>query len=487
MGWRVGFAAVLTVVAAAALWSAPATAQNGRESLSYLVGLAPDGDNFLALRSEPSGRNGRRLAKLDPRTLLSETGEWAGDWMKVVVRTTEHAGLTGWVFARYVNCCVAVEPGERFLHVRRSASLNLRDGPSLGARVVRAMNGGTLLRMWGQPVAGDGRDWLPVEIVTTDARGTTGWTSSRFVECCVGVAGGGPAMPLRSAPGHTQMVQPFPSQSMPQQAFPLQEAPSQGGTPSAAQPSPQTAPDQNASPPPSAAASSSPPASAPAVQERGAAEPAAPGPPGPKSTGTGFLVSASGEVLTNAHVVDNCSEILVGAGRPGTLVRADPVNDLALLRIEPPTDTEPLVLDGSGLRLGDEVVAIGYPLSSILGDALSATSGAVASLNGLAGNTSHLLMTAPIQPGNSGGPLIDARGRVVGVVVSKLDELEALKATGSIPQNMNFAIKATVARMFAEASGARLGMMFSSPSDQQSMPDRIERVAPATFQIRCLG
>ncbi len=169
-----GFALVNTM--AAALDGTP---------VHYIVGLEPDEDNWLALRTFPTTLKGDRIAKLDPRTLLRATGSKSGRWLEVEVVTTENAGLRGWVYGRYTKCCINVSASSSFHFVKPEISLSLRDGPSSTSTRVRVLNGGTLLEVRGRPVPDNDREWLPVQIITTDARGQKGWASSRFIECCV--------------------------------------------------------------------------------------------------------------------------------------------------------------------------------------------------------------------------------------------------------------------------------------------------------------
>lgn len=152
-----------------------AVAQSGYH---YIVGLDPRGDNFLALRSEPSGR-GYRVAELGPETLLAATGSRAGRWMEVEVINTVHAGTVGWVFDRYVACCSgAPEPATasigRVSHPS-GAPLNMRSGPSLDARVVGSIPDGTEVPVRDCIFESDARSWCSVEF-----RGRNGWVSTRY-------------------------------------------------------------------------------------------------------------------------------------------------------------------------------------------------------------------------------------------------------------------------------------------------------------------
>lgn len=94
----------------------------------------------------------------------------------------------------------------------------------------------------------------------------------------------------------------------------------------------------------------------------------------------------------------------------------------------------PLAFASTPTRLGASVAVLGYPLRQILAPSINITAGIVSSLARLGGDLRHLQITAPVQPGNSGGPLVDDRGLVVGVVSAKLDTLKVAVATGDVPQ-----------------------------------------------------
>jgi uncharacterized protein len=97
-------------------------------------------------------------------------------------------------------------------------------------------------------------------------------------------------------------------------------------------------------------------------------------------------------------------------------------------------------------RQGDSVVALGYPLTGLLSSDVNVTTGVISALAGVRSDTRFLQLTAPVQPGNSGGPLLDMSGHLVGVVSAKLNAVAV--ATGDIPQNVNFALKGGVAKKF---------------------------------------
>lgn len=175
---------------------------------------------------------------------------------------------------------------------------------------------------------------------------------------------------------------------------------------------------------------------------------------GMTSSGTGFAVSHQGHILTNHHVVDGCISIRVttdGHKKELTVVATDPGNDLALLKLPSPSLGIARFQEGRNIRPGDSVVVVGFPLHGLLASEANVTTGTLSALAGIGNDTRFLQITAPVQPGNSGGPLFDQGGNVVGVVVSKLNALKLAKMTGDIPQNINFAIKSAVVKSFLDS------------------------------------
>lgn len=171
-------------------------------------------------------------------------------------------------------------------------------------------------------------------------------------------------------------------------------------------------------------------------------------------SGSGFVVSAAGHVVTNDHVVAGCNAItLAPGGVAARVVARDARNDLALLQREPPVAAVAAVRTGGGVRPGDEIVVVGYPLRGLLAANPVVTTGTVSALGGLANDTSKLQIAAPVQQGSSGGPLLDRHGLVVGVVQSKINALSIAARTGDIPQNVNFAVNGATLTAFLEASG----------------------------------
>ena len=188
--------------------------------------------------------------------------------------------------------------------------------------------------------------------------------------------------------------------------------------------------------------------------------PRAPSQPGASqevSSGSAFAVSRQGHLLTNNHVVSGCALVeVVGVG-PATVLSRDVGNDLALIQTNSQrADFEPVRITNQVTRLGEEVVALGYPLRGVLGDGLNVTTGTISALSGLGNDSTKLQFTAAIQPGNSGGALVDRTGALVGVVASKLSDMIAINDGGFVPQGVNFAIRKEIAIAFLAAQGMSL-------------------------------
>jgi S1-C subfamily serine protease len=133
------------------------------------------------------------------------------------------------------------------------------------------------------------------------------------------------------------------------------------------------------------------------------------------------------------------------------VVSTDETNDLALLQ-SPQKGKDAATIRATAVHSGDSIIAIGYPFHGLLTSDFTVTTGIVSSLSGILNDTRFLQISAPVQPGNSGGPLLDTSGLLVGVVAEKLSALKFAKATGDIPENINFAIKTGAVRDFLDNS-----------------------------------
>jgi serine protease Do len=206
------------------------------------------------------------------------------------------------------------------------------------------------------------------------------------------------------------------------------------------------------------------------------------------SSGTGFFVSKEGHVLTNAHVVEACTKglLVTPEGQQPSLahvMKADRTNDLALLKTTIlPTRVASFRV---GARLGEGIAVFGYPMAGVLSTSGNFTLGNITALTGLGDDSRHLQISAPVQGGNSGGPLLDESGNAVGVVVAKLNALKVMVATkGEIPQNVNFAIKASVASAFLESNS--ISPMMGSANETKINPaDLADQAKAVSVYIIC--
>jgi hypothetical protein len=139
--------------------------------------------------------------------------------------------------------------------------------------------------------------------------------------------------------------------------------------------------------------------------------------------------------------------------------------------------------EGSPIRLGESLTVIGSPLRGLLASGPHVTTGVASSLSGLGDDSREFQISAPVQPGNSGGPVLDQSGSVVGIVTSTLNAAEVQKVTGDIPQNVNFSIKAAAARIFLETNGISV-QTASSPS-RLDVPSIVKRGLGFTALVEC--
>jgi len=210
----------------------------------------------------------------------------------------------------------------------------------------------------------------------------------------------------------------------------------------------------------------------------------------PKATGTGFFVTKDGYFVTCHHVVDTATRIILKTKNvrfAAELVKVNKTNDLALLKVtgalpqssvtnatsavrQPTAQAvksttanetnllkvvggfRPLRVERSdSVKLGDPVSTFGFPNITVQGRDPKWTRGEINSLSGIKDNPRYFQVSAAIQPGNSGGPLFDGAGKVIGVVALSLDDLTHLKRTGAVPQNVNYAVKSALVMELLES------------------------------------
>ena len=215
------------------------------------------------------------------------------------------------------------------------------------------------------------------------------------------------------------------------------------------------------------------PAAPPPVAVAAAPQPAALEPPQPSPSktiivsGSGFYVSANGDLITNNHVIKGCEDAVVVKHGTAKIVARDGRNDLALLHLVTRPDlgtVRPVAFRSTPMQLGESVYVLGYPYSGMLDNGVNFTSGMVSSSAGMDNDSTRFQITAPVQPGNSGGPVLDQAGNLLGVVVARMSDMATIAQTSTVPQNVNFGIKGEVAASFLRANGVMPATTGDSPA-----------------------
>ena len=199
--------------------------------------------------------------------------------------------------------------------------------------------------------------------------------------------------------------------------------------------------------------------------------------------GTAWLVSPQ-HWVTNHHVVGD-RKLVKLVGSDGTVVEtrviaADVANDLAVLVADaPPPGLTPIPLAAGSPKVGERVVAIGFPLSYVMGSKAKLTSGDISSVSGIADDPRVFQFSAPIQPGSSGGPLLNSAGQAVGIVSSKLNWLPVAKASGAIPEGVAYAVKVAYLRPMLEG----ITLPAEAPSPQLSPEQIVQMAGASVFRV----
>ncbi len=159
-----------------------------------------------------------------------------------------------------------------------------------------------------------------------------------------------------------------------------------------------------------------------------------------QATGTGFYTSEN-IIVTNYHVIEGCDYLTINYQEKISILKLDEVNDLAILKSNKKNSS--FLTLSNDVAIGEAIYVGGFPHNLELGN-FNFTVGNVSSLSGISRNFSEFQFTAPIQPGNSGGPILNNKGGVVGITVSSLDDVYFLTESGTVPQNANFGIKVSI-------------------------------------------
>lgn len=200
--------------------------------------------------------------------------------------------------------------------------------------------------------------------------------------------------------------------------------------------------------------------------------------------GSGFVFNEKGQILTNYHVIGKCGFLVARVGdvsKRVSVVGTDAGNDMAVLGDFPGGHFAQFAEAGQA-KLGQTVLVMGYPLQSVLAPSVNLTSGIVSSLAGIRGDSRVLQVSAPIQSGNSGGPLLDSSGHIVGIVSFTLNH-EAIAESGNSSENVGFAIKGSTVKGFLDS--LQLSYKIASPTQAVDATVIAEEGRRFTALIEC--
>ena len=205
---------------------------------------------------------------------------------------------------------------------------------------------------------------------------------------------------------------------------------------------------------------------------------------GGTTSGTGFAISSDGYIVTNHHVIDGVENLTVKGVNgdfdktyKAKIILADKNNDLALIKIEDPSFTSlgkiPFVLKTSVSSVGENVFVLGYPLRATMGDEIKLTNGIISSKTGFQGDITSYQISAPVQPGNSGGPLFDKNGNLIGIINAK--HLGA--------ENASYAVKSLYLQNLIDLLDNPIQLSNTSLISTKSLPQQVELVKKFVFII----
>ena len=202
------------------------------------------------------------------------------------------------------------------------------------------------------------------------------------------------------------------------------------------------------------------------------------------ASGTGFFINRSGNIVSNNHVIDSCATVKVhykGVATPVTILATDRANDLSLMKADVKPD-DAFAISGADASLLDDIYVAGYPFGKVVSSSVKVTKGVVSALTGVGNNYSNIQIDAALQPGNSGGPIINKKGNVIGVAVAKLDYKKVIKDFGAIPEGTNFGIKSSTVHQFIKANNVS---SVSGGFRDMSSKDIADKIQKATVYLDC--
>lgn len=202
-------------------------------------------------------------------------------------------------------------------------------------------------------------------------------------------------------------------------------------------------------------------------------------------SGTGFIITKDGYVLTCHHVLEDGIEIKIAVGEdiyPAKLIRDDPNHDVALLKIS--GNFPALAFSSSrSAKMGQDVFTIGYPNPSFQGISTRLTKGTVKSLTGFQDDVRFYQISVPVLPGNSGGPLLDMDGNIIGIIVAAMDATIAFNVTNRLPRNVNYAVKSTYAKALLDTLPEVSEKLLAPSKKQQSFSSVTAQVTGSIVMI----
>lgn len=202
-------------------------------------------------------------------------------------------------------------------------------------------------------------------------------------------------------------------------------------------------------------------------------------------SGTGFALK-DGYIVTNYHVIEGANSITIQGVNGNfniqyntSIVGTDKINDLALLKVTDPTfkgfGIIPYSISSAISEVGEEIFVLGYPLTSTMGDEIKLTTGVISSKTGFQGDIALYQISAPIQPGNSGGPLFDKNGNVIGIVSAKHKDAE----------NVGYAVKTLYLQNLIESSLSSAIIPMSNSISEKTLPDKVKKLKTFVYMIKC--
>jgi len=201
-------------------------------------------------------------------------------------------------------------------------------------------------------------------------------------------------------------------------------------------------------------------------------------------SGTGFAVASNGYLITNYHVINGCDVIKIHKKNKilqASIIASDSTNDIALIKGDFTSKTV-LPFSSKKTELLEEIYVAGYPFGNKFSTSIKVTKGIISALTGVGNNSSNFQIDAAIQPGNSGGPILNKKGNVIGVVVAKLDRSYTEKNFGVIPENTNFGIKINVVKKLLDNENIKL----INPNKKNILTTKLgEDISNSTYLLSC--